>query len=1139
METEEERIHELRKERDECSARCVLLTKELEAIDEFIRKESVKGITLPPDSKLIDLLKHRILDPSPDWKTKVDTLINIPTSDTGSILRGGDYFEALFQLSIAIGIIPEFENIEFYDVKGYKEIKKVDNYLHTKTIKNSGGGEQGISDITFKIRTDSSDEHSTGYKCGDIISDKKHIPGSYYFISVKGFKKEKSIKDSYDIPILDKQLTLFPEITNKHIVVCVKNKQQFLKRLGRTRIEFLKNSIDKVIGYDEIMDVFTTFRTNFFLKLAELTNETIEHEVNRIFPESNIYKTNLNLYFHQELITKSVLRRIDGNPAPTKPHFMCIGVLPRGGKSFIAGGIIDEHRKLKNSKEYNVLFLTSAINETRDQFKDDLIEKFSEFGDFDFIDIVNPQTSNKKKCKFVFVSRQLSSLATDKEVEGSLLTDKENKNLVSRIKKILKQDVKFDICFFDEAHIGIKSDNVRKQFESTFNEFKMPIVLMTATYKKPAMILDSPSDLFVWDLQDVKDMKDLSMFGLEKFIEKSPDILQRYPEISQQIIQNRVNIGQTLDDIAKPYVNFPNPNFISLAFTPESIKKLKDIGMGYDYMRAFKTSSNKALLSDNEKYSEWGNLLDNRSEAVLLRQFLTPIQEDSDDFLINENKKYRALNQIFSIAHKTMSRPFIGRPFSMIMFLPFGEGYPIGELCRIWASFMLELRYWKENFVFMTLSTYSEHKPNAKMTPKLAVERGICHREDFKSKSLKHAIQDIEQEALKNGKGLVLLSGDVAKMGISLKCVDIVCLMSNNTDPDDIIQKMYRALTDDPPTKKNGYIIDLNIKRIVRAMFDYDMEKSRRTISGKMKAPEERLRQLMELCNWGQDAYIQENTTTAFNDVMDQIRKRVFEEVGRNVSIEYGSRGLVDKQFDVIQNNKDLLDNVISVLRNTSGKRSVKNKEKETLLEKGSDVPDSVSEAVSETSAKTEEKVEPLSIEQIKKKIVDIMITFVNALVIKSDHPWNNMTFETLINKYNEDKKTASDTLVCDCSTEKHCESMFSNSYEIVACELRSYAMLQTKKDETVYDERTHKRIMELMDDIFSQSASLSPDWTNYIDSLIKDITKQNSIGGGAIIKTNNNKKRTLYNKNVRKTIRNYTRNDRKTSYTRRASKKV
>lgn len=1134
-------ITDLRRRRDECLRSCELLTRELAALEEFARKETVKGITLDPGSKLIDLLRARILDPASDWKSKLDTLITIPTSEKGDILRGGDYFEALFQLAIAIGILPQFQGygILFHDVQKYKDLRDYPNYLYEKSVKNSGGGEQGISDITFEL-VDSNGAPLVARKpskCGEVSTEISSVAqGSartMYFISVKGFKKEKSIAGAYDIPLLTEQLREFPDITNKHVVVCVRNKTEFLKRLGRSRMEFLKNTIDHVIGYDDVIDAYTTFRTNFFLRLDTISQTAIEAELQSRFPKADIYKPSLSLYFHQELVQRSVIERIKANPTPTKPYFLCVGVLPRGGKSFIAGGIIDAHRKLKAKDSYNVLFLTSAVNETRDQFKEDLIERFTEFKDFKFIDVVNEKKQVKPgKYNFVFVSRQLSSLAKEKEgTETSVVSEAD---LVARLKRGLKADLSFDLCFFDEAHIGIISESVRLQFQKTFEQFQMPIVLMTATYKKPAVVLDDPRDLFVWDLQDIKDMKDLPALKLPGFLEKNPDVLQRYPGIAQSILEQRIQIGQSEDDIAKPYIQFPSPNFISLTFSPSTIKQLKDTGTGYDYMKAFQINSDPKLLNDNDRYLEWGSLLTNQEDALRIRQFLTPEQESTDLFLVNKERKYRAFNQMFAIAQRTGSRPMIGRPFSVLMFLPFGQGLSIGELCRVWGSFLLQSRYWKENFVIMTLSKYPGHVKNPKMTVDLAVKRGMCHRDDFPDTvSLKSLILDVEQEALRAGKGLVLLSGDVAKMGISLKCVDVVCLMSNNKDADDIIQKMYRALTDDPPTKKNGFIIDLDLKRIITAMFEYDMEKSRRTPSKKTITPQERINQLMELCNWGQDAYMIENPDKTFDDVMNDIRRMVFASIESRVRLEYGSRDLVDRQFRVIQDNPELLKTVVNVLQNTSGKRA--KLATQELMKAGPTIPESEKKEteaeVKEPKEKPEPEVQPLTLEQIKKKIIDIMITFVNALVIKSDQPWKDMNFKTLIDKYNADKASA--TRVCSCEDSQECGKTFSNLYDTAFCELRSYALLESTKqvrkdfpysspdlDESgmareraayyakkkrgeeveegemetqqtsIYSPETHELIMGLMDTIFAESSELAPDWTNYIDSLIRDISK-------------------------------------------------
>jgi hypothetical protein len=1058
----------------------------------------------------------------------------------------------------------------FHDIAKYKDLRPFENYLHTKTVKNSGGNEQGISDITFELVSPGGKPYKgPSSKCGEVPKEKttEEVGNPFYYISVKGYKREKNAAKDYDITLLGQQIKALPGVNNNHIVVCVRNKPQFLKGLGRSRMEFLKNSIDHVIGYDEVIEAFSTFRTNFFLKGVE---------INSIFPQKSVYKPSLSLYFHQELVVKSVVERIREKPNPSTPYFLCVGVLPRGGKSFIAGGIIDLHQKLKGKDTYNVLFLTSAINETRDQFKEDLIDKYSEFKDFQFVDVVNAiKKPTLKKFNFIFVSRQLAS----KDTEGQDVSVVSEGDLVSRLKKVLKSDLSYDLCFFDEAHIGINSTLVRDQFTEIFKQFKIPVVLMTATYRKPATVINEDSDLFVWDLQDIKDMKDLPTLKLSGFIQNNPDVLQRYPRIAQEILQRRIDLGQTEEEIARPYLQFPSPNFISLTFAPEEIKHLKDTGLGYDYMSAFKINSNPELLRDSERYMDWHSLLVNPENTLRIRQFLTPEQEDKDEFLSEKQRKYRAFNQIFSIAQRTGSRPLIGKPFSVLMFLPFGEGLPIGELCRIWGSFLLQSRYWKNNFVVMTLSAYAGHVVTPSFTITSAVERGICHYEDLKKAgySLKAAINQVEQEALKYGKGLVLLSGDVAKMGISLKCVDVVCLMSNNTDPDDIIQKMYRALTDDPPMKKNGFIIDLNLTRVVKAMFDYDMEKSRRTKTNKTIDPKERTNKLMELCNWGQDAYMIDNPDKTFEDVMNHIRNTVFANIENRIAREYGSRSLVDNQFKVIQDRPILLDRVVNVLKFTTGKRA--KAKKETLLERGIEIPRTNAaqgeqkEGDEQTETRGEDLPEPLSIEQIKKKIVDIMITFVNALVIKSNEPWDNMKFETLIKKYNESKASA--TRICGCVDTQECGTTFSNLYDIVFCELKSYAMLETskkirkefpyskpdltyaekaaeratiyqkgkkedddeeenesnlktQKGEPIYDEETHMRIMNLMDDIFAESSSLAPDWTNYIASLIQDISKQKPPtrkGGEQLYKTKKNKP-TVKDNNVHTTKRNHSRDN-------------
>jgi hypothetical protein len=91
--------------------------------------------------------------------------------------------------------------------------------------------------------------------------------------------------------------------------------------------------------------------------------------------------------------------------------------------------------------------------------------------------------------------------------------------------------------------------------------------------------------------------------------------------------------------------------------------------------------------------------------------------------------------------------------------------------------------------------------------------------------------------------------------------------------------------------------------------------------------------------------------------------------------------------------------------------------------------------------------------------------------------------------------------------------------YDTAYCELRGYAMLETNPEEVVYSPETHERIMDLMDNIFAKSSELAPDWTNYIHSLIQDITKREKKSGG-LRKTKRNKSKHIDN-NARTTKRN------------------
>jgi hypothetical protein len=484
-------------------------------------------------------------------------------------------------------------------------------------------------------------------------------------------------------------------------------------------------------------------------------------------------------------------------------------------------------------------------------------------------------------------------------------------------------------------------------------------------------------------------------------------------------------------------------------------------------------------------------------------------EEQEHPILQDKERKYRALNQIFRTAQRNKSRPLQGNPFSILMFLPFGQNMKIGELCRVWASFMMKSKYWRENFVFLTLSAYTHlsHKRDPDITIQRAVKKGICHREDHyhTHSDLKQFITEVEYEALRDGKGLVILSGDVAKMGISLKCVDVVFLMSNNVDADDIIQKTFRAMTDDAPHKKDGFIVDLNVTRIIKAKYDYDLEKDKLRVHKKdVPSVAKRLQRQYESANWGVDDFIEDHPDKSFTEVMNEIKMRILTKLEKNILGEFDSnikKMEAGQMAQIRVNNNELYEDIIRTLQVTT---ATKRAQKEHPVRPAPKIPPS---SVVPPNAPPSSVVPPnappssapplLQPPQIESKMKSILKTFVNALVIKSAEPWDTtLNISYLIDKYRRDKELIQGNKPdCNCSENNDCKRDHTNLYESAFCELYSYAIVQITSTDRVYRYDVHTEIMNLIERIFEMPVFLT-EWNMYIENLLKEIkTPRQSAG--------------------------------------------
>src|SRR5437868_1587434 len=115
-------------------------------------------------------------------------------------------------------------------------------------------------------------------------------------------------------------------------------------------------------------------------------------------------KDNLNLRFHQELITEKTCQLIKEN----NKSFLW-GCKCRSGKTYMLGGFIIKQQNIK--QKLNVLIITPAPTETMPQFTDDLFNKFKEFDKFKIHILESTNTLKNIKIKednnIFVISKQL------------------------------------------------------------------------------------------------------------------------------------------------------------------------------------------------------------------------------------------------------------------------------------------------------------------------------------------------------------------------------------------------------------------------------------------------------------------------------------------------------------------------------------------------------------------------------------------------------------------------------------------------------------------------------------------------------------------------------------------------------------
>jgi hypothetical protein len=442
---------------------------------------------------------------------------------------------------------------------------------------------------------------------------------------------------------------------------------------------------------------------------------------------------------------------------------LLLGAKARSGKTYCVGGLFIKYHKKYLS--LNGLIITPAPTETLSQFTDDLFHKFIDFNGINIVEI-------KKGTDFETMVLQGNNIII---VSKQLLDDYVFEKKVEAI-----QQLNLDFIVFDENHFHgttLMSKNILQSYSSS----KTIKLYLTATYAKPLSEWNIPLECqFYWDIEDEQLCKKRNIQGL---VEKhGEDVLLFLTEKNKE-------------QILSIYDKMPDLHIITNMMDRERFQvikeQIKDTSYGF---------SNGTLLSGNFP-----------NEVDTMLRFITGSNKEQD----YPKKDLSIFGRIKKIAIEKNSRTRLnnGDFTSQLWFLPFGINMTINKV-----SEHLEERMMKNNI----LKKYEIKIVNSK--------------KDYKVKDIKEEIKNWELKAKEEGKdGLILLAGNQLALGISLTFVDIVFLLNDIISSDRMIQMMYRCMTEsinngdndkiNSGIKKMGFVVDLNISRVLNTCLDYKVYK--------------------------------------------------------------------------------------------------------------------------------------------------------------------------------------------------------------------------------------------------------------------------------------------------------------------------
>jgi superfamily II DNA or RNA helicase len=341
----------------------------------------------------------------------------------------------------------------------------------------------------------------------------------------------------------------------------------------------------------------------------------------------------------------------------------------------------------------------------------------------------------------------------------------------------------WDLILVDEVHEGGCTARSKEIMDNNSNE-STRFVLMTATYAKPILEFNlSTDECFFWDLEDIRLMKNWSTASIERLREKYGDIVLQV--VYDFVIKKR--------DVCGIYKAFPNPYLLTTVMHQAYYAKLVDLMDNPTNVYGFSMRSLLMTTEDDLNFQHPRAV--DKFLALISGSNMEEDYPRGDMSMLTRIERIQMMEQ-----HSRGDMSFL----TMQWFLPYGVGQKVEGVKNCLIKHIKRNPVLRD-FEVMTFESGNHQLPkDVRDSVILAKSRGKC--------------------------GLIILTGDVGSLGVSIPEIDATFLMHDFESSDKTFQQLTRCLTEDYANgKRVGVIVDFNVWRVLNTLSDYAVGRCGRT----------------------------------------------------------------------------------------------------------------------------------------------------------------------------------------------------------------------------------------------------------------------------------------------------------------------